>query len=238
MTLKKLFFRGVKEEAGFSLVELSMALLVIGLIVGGILKGQDLLESARLRSVRSQVDGYRLAVRLFLDRYGALPGDYAEAAEHIDTSLHNGKGNEKIEGQGLEQTGPGHEALSFWAHLAAAGLIASPGKVSSASGGMGQFGQGAPKAKIGGGFTVRYNVFGEGHHWFVLGEAHGSSGEGAGLTPLQAMSIDQQGDSGRPREGRIRAREGKNVATGSCVTAQGTYNSTRKGKACVMYFQF
>jgi prepilin-type N-terminal cleavage/methylation domain-containing protein len=224
-----------KDESGFSLVELSMALLIMGVIIGGVLKGQDLLESARLKSLTSQVNEYRVALTLFQDRYDALPGDYAQASDYIDASLSNGKGNGFIEGSGLAASGAGHEALSFWAHLAAANLMSSskisPGKKA-------RFGHGAPKAKIGGGFTVQYNTFKEGYHWFVLGEESGASGQGAGLTPLQAMTIDQKGDSGQPLDGKIRAKDGVNVTAGSCVTAQGAYNAKNKNKACVLYFQF
>tara|TARA_A100000171_G_scaffold52947_2_gene74497 strand:- start:1439 stop:2251 length:813 start_codon:yes stop_codon:yes gene_type:complete len=222
----------ISDEAGFSLVELSIALLIMGLIIGGILKGQDLLESARLKSVLTQANSYKMAVTLFEDRYNALPGDYDRASDYIHSSLQNGNGNGVIEGPGLASGGRGQEALSFWSHLAAANLISSPGKPPSS--GQAHFGQGAPKAKIGGGFTVQHNVFGEGHHWFVLGEAQGTSG----LTPLQAMSLDEKADSGLPKEGKIRARDGKNVPKGSCVTAQGKYNGHYKDKACVLYFQF
>lgn len=181
----------LKDDSGFSLVEISIALLIMGIIIGGILKGQDLLESARLKSLTTQVNEYRVAVTLFQDRYGALPGDYAHASSYIEGTLKDGNGDGRIEGSGLASSGAGHEAFSFWAHLSAAELI-------TASGGRGRekgahSGYGAPKAKIGGIFTVQYNVFGEGHHWFVLGEAVGNSGQGAGLTPLQAMSLDQKG---------------------------------------------
>ena len=208
----------------------------MGIIIGGILKGQDLLESARLKSVISQVNEYRVATNIFQDRYGALPGDYAQASHYIDASLSNGNGDGHITGPGLTSSGSGHETLSFWAHLAAAKLISSPGKISSRK--AAQFGHGAPKSKIGGGFTVQYNTFGEGHHWFVLGEKQGASGQGAGLTPLQAMSLDQKGDNGQPGEGKIRAKDGIDVPPGSCVTAQGTYNGKHKNNACVLYFQF
>lgn len=88
-------------QAGFSLVELAIALMIIGLIVGGILKGQELLESARLKSVLTQVNEYRVAVTTFMDRYDALPGDFDQAAELIQDGLLDGNNNGIIEGPGL-----------------------------------------------------------------------------------------------------------------------------------------
>lgn len=227
------FDRFVKEDHGFSLVEVSIALLIIGILVAGILKGQDLLESARLKSLVSQVNEYRMATYAFQDRYGALPGDYDQASEYIKATLQNGDHDGVIGGKGLEV---GREAFSFWSHLQEAHLISSAGKASSRS--KGSFGHGAPKAKIGGGFTVQYNAFGEGQHWFVLGEAVGKDGLGAGLTPLQAMSVDQQSDNGLPQQGKIRAKDGVNSQRGGCITAGGTYNTKNHQKACVLYFQF
>ena len=74
-------------QEGFSLVELSIALLIIGLIVGGVLKGQELLESARLKSALSQVNEFRLATGVFMDKYNALPGDFDHASEYIAPTL-------------------------------------------------------------------------------------------------------------------------------------------------------
>lgn len=227
--------RFLKETGGYSLVELSIALLIIGLIVGGVLKGQELLESARLKSVLTQVNEFRLATGVFMDKFGALPGDFDHASEALGATLQNGNNNGIIEGPGLSTSGPGHEATSFWQHLAAAGLLplASP---SSAQSGALSFGDGIPKAKIGGGFTIQYSPFGDGKHWFLLGAQNGDRGNGALLTPAQAMTLDKQADSGNPQEGHIRAAEGVG-AQGRCLTPQGGYNLTNKEKACILYFQ-
>ena len=222
-------------QAGFSLVELAIALMIIGLIVGGILKGQELLESARLKSVLTQVNEYRVAVSTFIDRYDALPGDYDQAAELIQDGLLNGNNNGIIEGPGLITQGKDHETASFWAHLAAANLLPSPG---TSSGTQAKFGAGAPKAKIGGGFTICYHPFEDmPGHWFVLGNENGDKGNAPGLTPLQAMSLDKKADNGLPTTGKIRAKDGAGVKAGSCVTAKGEYNTKNNEIACVIYFQ-
>lgn len=232
---KKKNLGGKQGQEGFSLVELSIALLIIGLIVGGVLKGQELLESARLKSALSQVNEFRLATGVFMDKYNALPGDFDHASEYISPTLKNGNNDGIIEGPGLSSSGSGHEALSYWQHLAAANLLPLSGQTPSS--GVATFGQGAPKAKIGGGFTIQYDPFGDGKHWYILGNQNGDKGNGILLTPAQAMSVDQKADSGIPKEGQIRAKEGVGAAANACVTPQGRYNGQTKEKACILYFQ-
>ncbi len=217
------------HNSGFSLVELAIVLIVIGLIIGGVLKGRELIESARLKSVLTQLNEYRVATGTFMDMFDALPGDYADARSYIGENLVSGNGNGKIEGNGLDANS---EAGQFWSHLAGAELIPQPGEIN---GGALHFDKGAPSARIGGGITVKYE---NGKHWFVLGAAHGQNGDGALLTPQQAMSLDKKIDNGIPGNGKVISKDGADVPANSCVTADGKYNTQNKEPACVMYFQF
>lgn len=225
------------KEAGFSLIELSIALVIIGLILGGVLKGQELIENARLKATMAQINGYRLAVSQFFDIYDALPGDYGQAHEMIHPSLKNGNQNGRIEGPGLLADGvPDHEALSFWAHLQGANLIQDSGVMPHNR--MAHFGQGAPKAKIGGGITVRYNPYPDmPGHWFLLGEENNQEGNAPLLTPSQAMSMDKKMDTGVPTTGRIRIMAGYGAPEQACIK-NGQYNVQNKEPACIAYFQF
>lgn len=217
------------HNSGFSLVELAIVLIVIGLIIGGVLKGRELIESARLKSVLTQLNEYRVATGTFMDMFDALPGDYGEASSYIDANLKNGNGNGSIDGEGLEKDS---EAGQFWAHLAGAGLIPQPGKTGGAAFG---FDKGVPSARIGGGITVKFE---NGKHWFVLGAENGKNGDGALLTPQQAMSLDKKIDNGLPDNGKVISKDGTNVPAGSCVTPGGKYNTQNKAPACAMFFQF
>ena len=62
--------KGVKKRSGFTLIELAIVLVVIGLITGGILVGQDLIQAGQLRSVISQVEKYETAANSFKLKYG------------------------------------------------------------------------------------------------------------------------------------------------------------------------
>lgn len=207
-----------RREAGFSLVELSIVLIIIGLIVGGIMKGQDLIDSARLKSVVSQINNYQMAVRAYDDRFDRLPGDDDGASVHLKSDLKNGNGDGIVDGD---------ESVLFWDHLAAAGLIALPGQ-----------GDKLPTTKLGGVIMVQHDP----HktmtgHWFVLGRKSGDGLIGL-LTPAQAHAIDQKNDTGRPDQGFIRALSARE-STDPCVTADGTHYQLDTTKpACILYFQF
>jgi prepilin-type N-terminal cleavage/methylation domain-containing protein len=228
----------LKNEDGFSLVEMAIVLLIIGFIIGGVMKGQDLMESARLKSIITQVNQYRLATNTFLDRYDALPGDFNRASELIHPRLKDGNNNGVVEGLGLAH-GHGafdHEALSFWEHLAAANLIPSPG--TSKNQGQAHFNQGAPSTKLGGGFTIQFEPSPDmTGHWFILGKENGPEGNSALLTPQQALAIASKVDTPDPQTGSVRAKDGAKSHSQSCVKSSGGFNMQNKSPACVLYLQ-
>ena len=206
----------------FSLVEIAIALVIMGIILGGVLKGKDLLESARLKTVISQVNQYKLATHTFYDQYGALPGDFHQAKAYINAELDDGNHNGEVEGLGLGG-GDSHEALSFWRHLQAADMIVLPHNTAIA----------VPALKIGGVVTISYDpeetLKG---HWFILGKQHGQKGTGALLTPLQALNLARKIDSEDPFSGTVQVRDGTN-ATG-CMK-DSLIDAKNKNVACTLY---
>src|SRR5665213_3036991 len=68
-----------EHKTGFTLIELSIVLVIIGLIVGGILVGQDLIKAAEVRAQISQIEKYDQAVNTFRAKFNAIPGDMAVA---------------------------------------------------------------------------------------------------------------------------------------------------------------
>jgi prepilin-type N-terminal cleavage/methylation domain-containing protein len=109
----------LRKQQGFTLIEIAIVLVIIGLLLGGILQGQSLINSARVRNLISQVDGVKAAFYGFQDRYRALPGDFSQAdtlipGETIGTTF-NGNGNGQIES--------GEESVAVWDHLSHAGFI-------------------------------------------------------------------------------------------------------------------
>src|SRR5438128_6457166 len=125
-------FRKKSTQTGFTLVEIAIVLVIIGLLLGGILKGQEMITQAKIKNVINDFNGIAVAVTSYQDRYRALPGDDANATTRWTTQAP-GKGN----GDGVmlgnykdnDTTGTSctlslHDALPiFWQHLRIAGFV-------------------------------------------------------------------------------------------------------------------
>ncbi len=114
----------MNKQRGFTLIEIAIVLVIIGLLLGGVLKGQELITSARVRNIISQQDGFKAAFFGFLDRYRAYPGDYGQASSTIPgcggtPACANGDNN----GQILTNASSVVEPIAVWEHLSKAGFI-------------------------------------------------------------------------------------------------------------------
>lgn len=120
------------QQSGFTLIEIAIVLVIIGLLLGGVLKGQELITSARVRNLISQQDGVKAAFFGFQDRFRAYPGDYASAYNTLKcptgASCLNGNGNGVVQNNASPATINGvqsevHEEILVWMHLASAGFL-------------------------------------------------------------------------------------------------------------------
>lgn len=110
----------VSKQKGFTLIEIAIVLVIIGLLLGGVLKGQELINTARVRALNNTVDGITAAWFSFQDRYRAFPGDYTQASVNLPGSPANGDGNGLVGGT---STNPDVERAMVWMHLQSAGYI-------------------------------------------------------------------------------------------------------------------
>jgi prepilin-type N-terminal cleavage/methylation domain-containing protein len=222
----------LKSESGFSLIEIAIALVVVGLLIGGVLKGRKLIENAKINKVASNIDMYRMAIHLFNETYGSLPGDFHLASKHIYHKLRDGKNDGIIGGHGLN---PPDESANMWGHLAQAGLIGDMGQLPES--GFARRGEGIPEGKIGGVITIQHNPHEEmSGHWLLLGRENGSRGDGALLTPHQARALSQKMDSPDPHAGLVRGHHGMDVTPEDCIK-DGQFNGENSHPACILYFQ-
>lgn len=112
-----------RPATGFTLIELAIVLVIIGLLLGGVLKGQELIESARVRNIISQLDSIKAACYAFQDKYRALPGDYPGQLAHANLADIP---NPQVGGNGdgvIRDSPQAREGLLAWVHLAHANLI-------------------------------------------------------------------------------------------------------------------
>lgn len=116
-----------RSQGGFTLIEIVIVLVILGLLMGGVLKGQELITSARVRSMTALMEGVKAAYYGFQDRYRALPGDYVHADKllrcPVGTCL-KGNGDGVIERSAAPLAGSeANEATLVWTHLTAAGML-------------------------------------------------------------------------------------------------------------------
>lgn len=115
------------RQTGFTLVEIAIVLVVIGLLLGGILKGQQLIDSARVRNLADQNSGIQAAYYGFIDRYRNLPGDMlctaAVTAVGSAVSPSGAACTINVGGDGNGRIDSVTEAAAVWAHLSVAGFL-------------------------------------------------------------------------------------------------------------------
>jgi prepilin-type N-terminal cleavage/methylation domain-containing protein len=113
-------------QRGFTLVEIAIVLVIIGLLLGGILKGQEMITQAKIKNVINDFNGITAAVNSYRDRYRMLPGDDngADARWGIGVA-NNGNGNGVIAGKYNDSAGA--ESQLFWLHLRQAGFVPGAG---------------------------------------------------------------------------------------------------------------
>src|SRR5437762_6623740 len=111
-------------EAGFTLVEIAIVLVIIGLLLGGILKGQEMITQAKIKNAINDFNGVAVAVTSYQDRYRALPGDDPNAtARWTVQAPASGDGNGVIAGK-YNDVDLTKESHLFWQHLRIAGFVA------------------------------------------------------------------------------------------------------------------
>lgn len=124
MFWKSLNIRGLGGKRGFTLIELSIVIVLIGLIVAGVVGGQVLVQQAKLRSQISEFQKYSVAFNSFRLEYGEMPGDFSMASSYWG-GVTDGNGNRRIDGNSYGANHPNIETemKTFFWHLSSAGLI-------------------------------------------------------------------------------------------------------------------
>jgi len=119
------------QQQGFTLVEIAIVLVIIGLLLGGVLKGQELINSAKVKNFANDFRNIPLYIYGYQDKYKSLPGDDAAVVQHIGstatlaTTPTGTQGNGVLDGAWNTTTAT-DESFLFWQHVRIAGLAAGP----------------------------------------------------------------------------------------------------------------
>lgn len=111
------------RQAGFTLLELAIVMAIISLMFTLTVKGKEMVENSRAKSLAADFRDIQIALYGYQDRYHALPGDDGDAAAHLNTTtvpVQNGNGNRRIEGNLNAYLS---ESFYVWQHIKLAGFI-------------------------------------------------------------------------------------------------------------------
>ncbi len=115
----------MKKQSGFTLIELAIVLVIIGLLLGGVLKGQELINSAKVKNMASDFKDVQVYIYGYQDKFKALPGDDGQVTSHLTGATLATTGgtvsNSVIEGK-WDSTTNTDESVLFWQHVRLANL--------------------------------------------------------------------------------------------------------------------
>jgi prepilin-type N-terminal cleavage/methylation domain-containing protein len=123
-----------RNQSGFTLIEIAIVLVIIGLLLGGVMKGQELINSARVKNLATDFKNIPVYVYGYQDKFRALPGDDPAVHDHLGSSAVQATsgvgsanpGNGTIDGAWDATAGGGAETQLFWQHVRMAGLAPGP----------------------------------------------------------------------------------------------------------------
>lgn len=181
-----------RRQKGFTLVEIAIVLVIVGLLVGSILKGREMLTNAKLKRIVRDHSSLVAAMLTYQDRYRVLPGDddaaatrfslYSDGVNDPAPADIDGNSDGAIDGNWMANSNT--ETANFWKHLRAASLIPGGGDDDT-----------QPANAYGGNIGIRYGSLSLSGHVFVYGSLNGSI----------ARILEAQIDDGSPSTGKIQS---------------------------------
>jgi prepilin-type N-terminal cleavage/methylation domain-containing protein len=229
------------KNSGFTLVELSIVMVIMALLVSGAVAGKALYRISQLKAMKVEIESYKMAIDNFTMQYGGLPGDLKNAVNFWPgTQTENGNNNGKIDTYA--------ESLRAWQQLSLAQMI--PGHYSG-TGVTLILGENIPKSRyVEGGYSLlwvddpggwrdnqnkklsgNYMLFGNKGTPVNGNELYLSKSL---LNPEDAYAMDTKLDNGQPGSGAVLGMNGEgNVA----CTINGEYNLAITIPACILYIQ-
>ncbi len=252
----------ISQRHGFSLIELSIVLVIIALLVGGVITGQSLIHAAGLHTVSNDINKNTVALNSFRDKYMALPGDMPNAtafwgtdaggcgAWHAVTGPTTATCNGNYDRMIATSAFSLDERFLAWQHLANAEMIEGKftGKSADSGNNTPARGRNVPQNKVrdsywvifwGGPIDSADANFYEGDYrnmsWLLRGTGGGA------LSPQDMLSIDIKSDDGKPALGKIRTLKKTSVYSPNCTTDDTTsasYVGSNSTTMCILQVDY
>ncbi len=214
---------GISTQRGFTLVEIAVVLVIIGLLLGAVLKGQELIDNSRVKNAVSEFNSVKAAAYGYLDRYKALPGDDGPigtltARGSNWTAISVGGNRDGAIGAAANPfAAPTGEHLGFWQHLRAAGFLTG----SAADTGVAAL----PRNAFGGqtglaSLTTQLGNFNS--RAVCMSQVPGKA----------ATALDNQLDDGRPNSGAVRSTLQAGAASTAPAAAATAYSEDQRYTVC------
>lgn len=251
--MKRYYNKNQHTQSGFTLVELAIVLVIIGLIVASVLAGQDLIKSAELRATTKQYQEFQAAVNTFIGKFGGIPGDIVgDNATYGLTGGDSGDGDGTLEDVSADNTYDTFdgELSDFWSDLTSSTTGYIPGSYDGDEGAASAtvndvVGENMPQMKFG---AHGWGVYGASAvNYFVTGVVGGSATDSYDtandFVPVDAYSIDSKIDDGTATTGNVTTRDAATAApdtvgdTTNCNSAAGVYVFSKTTAECGLAFK-
>jgi prepilin-type N-terminal cleavage/methylation domain-containing protein len=228
-----------KKDNGFTLIEFAIVLVIIGLIVGAVLGGQEMINASRRNGVVSEISSYKSAYDQFKEKYYGIPGDLLDATSYFNNTS-NGDGTSFIDNDA--------ERLTAFEHLYQAGFIKGGFTGDADANNLAVINEDYPESSYS---NVCYEPY-KSSDYISNGDLNmiragylvsAITCNNSFLTPGDAYAIDKKLDDSKPLEGQLKGYNGADSSYSACANANSagesddTYDTDSNTKGCiVMYY--